>query len=148
MTIRIPTCLAAAALLASAMALAAPSRTAETVATDTPAAGSAADGLAFAASLEACVAASHRSPHPFVSGFVIEHEIIGLEGELCSYSQTMPGQMRMECKLGSAGRNGLATEFREAAAGRLGGGTGEQPAWTSDCEIVTAEGKRLPLGKG
>ena len=101
--------------------------------------------LAFAAALEACVPASHRSPHPFVRNFVIEHQISGIDGETCGYSQTMPGDMRMECKLDQAGRVGLAAEFRELAEGRMSGGTGEQPAWTGGCDVVTADGKRMKL---
>ena len=99
----------------------------------------------FAAALEACVPASHRSPHPFVRDFVIEHEISGLDGESCGYSQTMPGNMHMACKLDQPGRVGLAAEFRELAEGRMSGGTGEQPGWTSGCEVVTADGKRMKL---
>lgn len=148
MSIRFPTRLSVALLLAPALALAAAQETQPAPSTDTPATEAAADGLAFAASLEACVVASHQSPHPFVSGFVVEHQISGIEDGHCGYSQTMPGDMRMECKLSEAGRHGLAAEFREMAAGRMSGGTGEQPAWTRDCEIVTADGKRMPLGKG
>ncbi|HEY9143683.1 MAG TPA: hypothetical protein VIM90_06590 [Arenimonas sp.] len=103
--------------------------------------------LAFAAALEACVPASHRSPHPFVRGFVIEHQISGIDGDTCGYSQTMPGDMRMECKLDQPGRAGLAAEFRELAEGRMSGGTGEQPAWTGGCEVVTADGKRMKLNQ-
>lgn len=146
MTIRTLACLTAT--LALALAPAAHPATPAAPATATSAPDAAADSLAFAASLEACVAASHRSPHPFVKGFLIEHEIRGIEGDQCAYSQTMPGDMRMECKLGEEGRHGLAEEFREMAQGRMSGGTGEQPAWTRDCEIVTADGKRMPLGKG
>jgi len=147
MSNRVPTRVALL-LLVPALAFAAAPETEPAPSTDTPAAAEAADGLAFAASLEACAVASHQSPHPFVSGFVVEHTISGVEDGLCGYSQTMPGGMRMECKLGDAGRNGLAAEFREMAAGRMSGGTGEQPAWTKDCEIVTADGKRMPMGKG
>ena len=103
--------------------------------------------LAFAAALEACVPASHRSPHPFVRDFVIEHEISGIDGETCGYSQTMPGNMHMACKLDQPGRVGLAAEFRELAEGRMSGGTGEQPGWTSGCEVVTADGKRMKLNQ-
>lgn len=114
---------------------------------DAPAADPAAAHLAFAAALEACVPAEHRSPHPFVRDFVIEHRIGGMEDGHCAYRQSMPGNMHMECKLGEASRAGLATEFRELAEGRMSGGTGEQPAWTGDCEVVTADGKRMPIGK-
>lgn len=148
MPTRFPTRLCAALLLAPAVALAAQQTAEPAPSTDTPTTESAAGGLAFAASLEACVVASHQSPHPFVSGFVVEHAVSGIDGEHCGYSQTMPGGMRMECRLSESGRNALAVEFREMAAGRMSGGTGEQPAWTQECEVVTADGKRMPLGKG
>lgn len=103
--------------------------------------------LAFAAALEACVPATHQTPHPFVRGFVIEHAIAGENDGRCDYTQSMPGNMHMACRLTDAGRAGLAGEFRELAEGRMSGGTGEQPVWTGDCEIVAADGKRTPMGK-
>ncbi|GGA73994.1 hypothetical protein GCM10011521_10220 [Arenimonas soli] len=110
-----------------------------------PAADPAAANLAFAAALEACVEASHQSPHPFVRDFVIEHTVSGMDGELCGYSQTMPGDMRMACELDEPARVGLAAEFRELAEGRMSGGTGEQPAWTGSCEVITADGESIKL---
>jgi hypothetical protein len=103
---------------------------------------------AFAEALVGCRVASHQGPHPFVKGFVIEHAIAGEADGACAYSQTMPGQMRMECKLSADGRAGLAAEFREQAEGRMSGGTGAQPAWTHECEIVTRDGKRMPMQPG
>lgn len=102
--------------------------------------------LAFADRVEACEAATHQSPHPFVRGFTIEHSVSGLDGDACGYRQSMPGGMHMECRLSESGRAGLAREFREMAQGRMSGSTGEQDAWTRECEIVTADGKRLPVG--
>lgn len=114
-----------------------------------PASGGAAREIAdpaeFAGALEACTAASHAAPHPFMKGFTIQHSITGEKDGACSYSQTMPGDMRMECRLTDAGRNGLAGEFREQAQGRMSGGTGKQPAWTGECEIVSKDGKRSPM---
>ncbi|WP_374602525.1 hypothetical protein [Arenimonas sp.] len=141
--------LLAGLVLLSPLALAA---TAGPAAPASPAAGVAAADpaaahLAFAAALEACVPASHQSPHPFVRDFVIEHAITGLDEGLCGYSQTMPGEMRMACRLDEAGRAGLAAEFRELAEGRMQGGTGEQPAWTGSCEVLTPDGGRMKLGK-
>ena len=66
----------------------------------------------------------------------------------CGYSQTMPGAMTMDCKLSTQGRAALATEFRELAEGRMSGGTGAQPSWTRECEIVTQDGKRMPMSPG
>jgi hypothetical protein len=107
-----------------------------------------ADPAAFADALQACTASSHTAPHPFMKGFVIEHAIAGEQDGACAYSQTMPGEMRMECKLSEAGRSGLAGEFREQAQGRMSGSTGAQPAWTGECEIVDKAGKRSPMSGG
>lgn len=150
MSSRIRPCFTTALLLVPALALATPSQTptAPAPAKDTPASEAATGDLAFAASLEACVANSHQSPHPFVSGFTIEHQISGLEDGQCHYSQTMPGGMRMECAFSDSARNSMALEFREMAAGRMSGGTGQRPAWAQDCEVVTADGKRMPMAKG
>lgn len=107
-----------------------------------------ADTAAFADAMEQCTASSHLAPHPFMKGFVIRHAIAGEVDGACAYSQTMPGEMRMECRLSGAGRSGLAAEFREQAQGRMSGGTGEQPAWTGECEIVTKDGRRSPMSAG
>jgi hypothetical protein len=103
---------------------------------------------AFAEALVGCRPAKHEGPHPFVKGFVIEHEIAGESGAVCGYTQTMPGGMTMDCKLSSDGRSALAAEFRELAEGRMSGGTGSQPSWTRECEIVTQDGKRMPMQSG
>ena len=144
-------CLLSGLVLLPSLAFAGPAQTPATqappAAASAPAADPAAANLAFAAALEACVPASHQSPHPFMRDFVIEHSISGMDDQLCGYSQTMPGDMRMECKLDEPGRVGLAAEFRELAEGRMSGGTGEQPAWTGGCEVITADGKRMKLNK-
>ncbi|WP_146909689.1 hypothetical protein [Arenimonas daejeonensis] len=103
---------------------------------------------AFAEALVGCRPATHQGPHPFVKGFVIEHTIAGETDGLCAYSQTMPGSMTMDCKLSTEGRAALATEFRELAEGRMSGGTGSQPGWSRECEIVTQDGKRMPMQSG
>lgn len=103
---------------------------------------------AFAEAIEACRAASHQAPHPFMRGFTIEHVVAGEQDGACAYSQTMPGEMRMECKLSKEGRAGLAAEFLAMAEGRMSGSTASQPAWAAECEILTKDGKRLPVGKG
>jgi hypothetical protein len=103
---------------------------------------------AFAEALVGCRPTRHQGPHPFVKGFVIEHQISGESGAACAYTQTMPGGMTMDCKLSSDGRAALAGEFREMAEGRMSGGTGSQPSWTRECEIVTRDGKRMPMQSG
>lgn len=117
---------------------------AESAADQTPGAAD----RAFAEALVGCRPAKHEGPHPFVKGFVIEHQITGESGAVCAYTQTMPGGMTMDCKLSSDGRAALAAEFRELADGRLSGGTGSQPSWTRECEIVTQDGKRMPMQSG
>lgn len=105
-----------------------------------------ADPAAFADALEACTAATHQAPHPFMKGFTIEHAINGEAEGHCAYSQTMPGGMHMACSLTEKGRAGLAEEFREQARGRMSGSTSSQPAWTAECDIVSKDGKRTPMG--
>lgn len=106
------------------------------------------DAETFAAAVADCTPASRREPHPFVKDFEIEHRVSGETGGRCDYGQTMPGGMHMSCRLGEEGRASLAGEFRGQASGRMSGGTGQKPAWTRDCEIITAEGKRLPMNGG
>lgn len=115
---------------------------------DEPAPAPGAADRAFAEAVEACRAASHQGPHPFMKGFTIDHVVAGEQDGACAYSQTMPGEMRMECKLSKEGRAGLAAEFHALAEGRMSGSTSAQPAWTGECEIITKDGKRLPMGKG
>ncbi|PZO10972.1 MAG: hypothetical protein DCF27_01040 [Lysobacteraceae bacterium] len=134
------------ALFAFALVLAAPAFAAAPAATET--APSITDPTVFADALDACTVATHAAPHPFVRGFVIEHAIAGELDGACAYSQTMPGGMRMECKLSQAGRSGMAGEYREQAAGRMSGSSRTQPAWARECEIVTKDGNRSPMGGG
>lgn len=117
---------------------------AEPLANDPPGAAD----RAFAEALVGCRPARHEGPHPFVKGFVIEHQISGETGGVCGYTQTMPGGMTMDCRLTADGRSSLAAEFRELAEGRMSGGTGSQPGWTRECEIVTQDGKRMPMQSG
>ncbi len=145
------TCLALSLLAGVAGAAATEPAAETTVAPAEAVPGDAAPGAgerAFATALLGCSAATHSGPHPFVKGFVIEHAITGETDGVCAYSQTMPGQMHMECKLSVDGRAGLAAEFREQAEGRMSGGTGSQPAWSRECEIVTKDGKRMPMQSG
>lgn len=131
------------ALMCLALLLATPVLAADPAPADGPA--DITDPAAFADALEACTAATHAAPHPFMKGFEIRHAITGESDGACAYSQTMPGDMRMECGLSEAGRRGLAGEFREQAQGRMSGSTGAQPAWTGECEIVAKDGKRTPM---
>ena len=101
---------------------------------------------AFAEALRSCTPARHGTPHPFVRGFTSEHEVIGPAAERCAYTQSMPGGMRMDCAFDEPARAAMADELVAFAAGRLSGGSGTQPAWAGDCEIVGADGKRTPFG--
>jgi hypothetical protein len=106
------------------------------------------DAGAFADALEACTVATHQGPHPFVRGFTITHQIVADTEAGCEYTQTMPGDMHMACVLSESGRSGLAEEMRRQAEGKLSGSTSDQPTWSSGCEIVTKDGKRLPMQGG
>lgn len=116
-------------------------------AAEAPAAGPEAD-RAFAAALEACTAAEHRTPHPFVRGFTAEHRIAGEVDGRCDYEQSMPGGMRMTCSFSAEGRKAMAAEFRAQAEGRMSGSTAETKAWQQECTIHTADGKTLPMAGG
>ncbi len=102
---------------------------------------------AFAEAVAVCQPSNHAGPHPFVKGYTIEHAVTGETEGSCRYTQSMPGDMMMECALSSAGREGLAQEFRLQAKGQMSGGTSSQPEWTRECEIVDKNGKRTPLGE-
>ena len=104
--------------------------------------------LAFAEALDACTAAQFEAPHPFMRGFTIQHKLIGPRDGSCQYTQSMPGDMTMECALSDEGKKALGDEFRAQAEGRMSGSTAKQPVWTSDCEIVAKDGKRTPLQGG
>lgn len=143
---KLATCLALG-LLAGLAGASAPEPPPEPAAAPAGSAPGAAD-RAFAEALVGCQAATHQGPHPFVKGFVIDHAITGETDGNCAYSQTMPGQMRMECKLSVEGRAGLAAEFRDLSEGRMSGGTASQPGWSRECEIVTQDGKRMPMQSG
>lgn len=143
---KLATCLALS-LVAGPAGASAPEPPPEPVAVSAESAPGAGD-RAFAEALVGCRVASHQGPHPFVKGFVVDHVIAGEIAGSCAYSQTMPGQMRMECKLSIDGRAALAAEFRELAEGRMSGGTGSLPAWSRECEIVTKDGKRMPMQSG
>lgn len=106
------------------------------------------DALGFAKALDACTVATHESPHPFVRGFTIQHRIVAATTAGCEYTQSMPGGMHMTCLLSEAGRAGLADEMRRQADGKLSGSTSRSPAWSAECEIVTKDGKRMPMKGG
>lgn len=104
----------------------------------------AADSAAFAEDIAACTPATFSSSHPLMPGFEIAHQIDGEQDGACRYSQTMPGDMRMECGLSGAGRAAYAAEFELMASGQMSGSTQDKPDWADDCEIVMKDGKRLP----
>ncbi len=105
------------------------------------------DAAAFAAALDTCESARFSHPHPLMRGFDSAHAIQGERDGRCRYTQSMPGGMHMACAFDAAQRSAFAAEFEAMAAGRLQGGSGEAKTWQSACEIVTGDGKRMPLGK-
>lgn len=57
----------------------------------------AANPAAFGQAIAACAPASLNKPHPLMPSFETEHQIQGERDGLCRYTQTMPGDMHMEC---------------------------------------------------
>lgn len=106
------------------------------------------DAVAFADALEACALATHQGPHPFVGGFTVEHVVVADTEAGCEYTQSMPGDMHMACVLSESGRAGLAEELRAYAGGKLSGSSSNPPEWAAECEVVTKDGKRLPMHGG
>ncbi len=106
--------------------------------------GMATDPEAFGHAIAACAPASLGMHHPLIPSFETEHRIEGEHEGLCHYTQTMPGDMRMECDFSEAGRKAFAAEFEKLAAGQVGGSSNDKPAWADECEIVMKNGKRLP----
>lgn len=104
---------------------------------------------AFASSLDACKPGKATTPHLLMKSFVIEHTVVGETNGACTYSQTMPGNMKMECSFSAAGRKAMAAELRNmATGGSMRGGTSQaQPEWAKECEIVTASGSRSPMAQ-
>lgn len=102
------------------------------------------DAKAFAARLAACEVATFSHPHPLMRGFTTEHAIEGEREHACRTTQTMPGNMRMECALSVSGRKAYAAEFEAMAAGALQGSSKDPKPWQQECEIVLPDGKRIP----
>jgi len=114
---------------------------------DPPAPGE--DPAAFADALQACQPAILRIPHPLVRPFFVVHTVHGEKEGRCRYDQTMPGDMTMECAFSEEGRTAMAEQIRELAGdAMLRGSTKDAPpAWAKDCEIVTKDGKRMPVAR-
>ncbi len=111
----------------------------------TPTGGDVAAGpVAFGQAIAVCAPASLKMPHPLMPSFETLHRIEGEDDGLCLYTQTMPGDMHMECRFTEAGRKAYAAEFERMAAGQLSGSNTDKPAWADECEIVMKDGKHLP----
>lgn len=99
---------------------------------------------ALAQSLRACAPASCRQPHPFVPSFIIEHRVMGSDGAVCAYSQSMPSDMSMSCRFSPEGRAEMAHVIEEMERGNLSGGTGRQSAMTRECTVHDSSGGIVP----
>jgi len=78
--------------------------------------------------------------------FLIDHRVAGSEGDRCVYTQTVPGNMLMACRLTPEGRMELAGLIREMERGNFSGGTGRQSAMTRECEVRDSDGVVIPWG--
>lgn len=101
---------------------------------------------ALAEAMEGCAPAACSQRHPFMRSFQIEHRVVGLEGDRCAYSQTMPGDMLMTCRFTPEGRGEMAGLIRQMERGNLSGGTGQQNAMTRECEVRDSTGAVIPWG--
>ena len=73
--------------------------------------------LALAAAMPGCTPGVCRQPHPFVEDFEIEHRIRGEDDGACVYAQTRPGNVEVECRLTSDGREAQAEILDEIGRG-------------------------------
>ncbi len=101
---------------------------------------------ALADAMEGCAPAACNQQHPFMRSFQIEHRVVGLVGDRCAYSQTMPGDMLMTCRFTPEGRGEMAGLIRQMERGNLSGGTGQQNAMTRECEVRDSSGAVIPWG--
>lgn len=101
---------------------------------------------ALAEAMEGCAPAACNQQHPFMRSFQIEHRVVGLVGDRCAYSQTMPGDMLMTCRFTPEGRGEMAGLIRQMERGNLSGGTGQQNAMTRECEVRDSTGAVIPWG--
>ena len=107
---------------------------------------------AFPDALRACAPSSCGQPHVFAPNFTIEHRITGIEDNACVYTQSMPGEMTMACRLSESGRDELATDMEEfQRTGELSFSfSTEDPtpetAMTRECQIRDRDGNIIPWG--
>jgi hypothetical protein len=133
-------------VIAAALALATSIGCAQTTASPQSSAPTAASCQALPAALRGCEAITCNEPHPFVRSFTMEHRVAGPDGDRCGYTQRMPGDMSMSCRLSEEGRNEMAAQVEEMARGNLSGGTGRQNAMTRECEVRDSSGTVVPWG--
>ena len=105
-------------------------------------------GRAIAAAIDSCKPGEFDTEHPVMPGFMIKHEIVGMQNGRCVYTQSMPNNMKMICSLTSAGRADAARLMRETAeSGHYSGGMSNIPAFAKDCEVEMPNGYRVQMGQ-
>lgn len=111
--------------------------------------------LQFADALRACAPASCGQPHPLVSGFTIEHRVVGQQAGGCAYTQSMPGDMVMSCRLSESGRSEIASQLEDTLSGRRQSfsfrfSTADPPqdnTMTRECILRDRSGTIIPWGE-
>jgi hypothetical protein len=103
----------------------------------------------FAAALEECKPATQEMPHPLMPNVMIKHTVTGEKDGKCAYTQSMPGNMSMECAFTPETRKGMADQLRWMAKdSRVSGSTkAPMPEWMKECEIVMPSGQRVPAAQ-
>ena len=98
--------------------------------------------------LDTCTPVTVETPHLLVRDYDVVHIVDGMsEGGLCLYTQTMPGDMLMDCALTVDGRQAFIDEWVDLLETASGNGSltistsDPSPAWAGECEIVLPNGQ-------
>jgi hypothetical protein len=136
-------------MIATAAVPASASLAATLIATPQKAAPPAIDVEPFAAALEECKPATQEMPHPLMPNVTIKHTVIGEKDGKCAYTQSMPGNMAMECAFTPETRKGMADQLRWMAKDSHVSGSTKAPltGWMKECEIVMPSGQRVPAAQ-
>jgi hypothetical protein len=103
----------------------------------------------FAAALEECKPATQEMPHPLMANVTIKHTIVGEKNGKCAYTQSMPGNMSMECAFAPESRKSVADSLRWMVKDSRVSGSTKAPVadWMKECEIVMPSGQRVPAAQ-
>jgi hypothetical protein len=89
-----------------------------------------------------------------VSGFTVEHRVVGQHAEGCAYTQSVPDDMVMSCRLSDVGRSDMASQLEDMLSGRQRSfsfrfSTADPPqdnAMTRECILHDRSGTIIPWG--